>query len=97
MGDLIVSLLLPALAIAANPVPIIAAVTLLMMDHGRLNTATFLACLIVVMAADGLTTLFLIGQGSSSTSSAVHGGIQVALGLGFVGLFLLQWLAVLLR
>lgn len=91
MGNLLVSLLVPAQAIAVNPIPIIAAVTLLMTGHGRRNTAAFLASLIVVMAADGLLTLFLLGQSSSSTSSTVHGGIQVALGLVFLGLFLFQW------
>lgn len=91
MGDLLVSLLVPALAIAVNPVPIIAAVTLLMTDHGRRNTAAFLATLVVVMAADGLLTLFLIGQSSSSSSSWLHGAIQLAFGLVFVGTFVVQW------
>ena len=91
MGDLLVSLLLPALAIAVNPIPIIAAVTLLMTGHGRRNIAAFLASVIVVMAADGLLTLFLLGQNSSSTSSKAHGWVQLALGLVFVGLFLVQW------
>ena len=91
MGDLLVSLLLPALAVAVNPIPIIAAVTLLMTGHGRRNTPAFLASLIVVMAADGLLKLFLLGQVSSTTSSQVHGGVQLALGLVFVGIFLVQW------
>jgi len=46
VGNLLVSLLVPALATAVNPVPIIAAVTLLMTGHGRRDTATFLASLI---------------------------------------------------
>lgn len=91
MGDLLVSLLLTALAIAVNPIPISAAVTLLMTGHGRRNTAAFLASLIVVMAADGLLTLVLLGQNSSSMSSQAHGWVQLALGLVFVGLFLVQW------
>ena len=90
MNDLLVSLLVPALAIAINPVPIIAAVTLLMSDHGRRNTAAFLGCLILVMAADGLITLFLIGQDSSSSSQA-NGGVQLVFGIVFLALFLLQW------
>ena len=93
MNSLLVSLLLPALAIAVNPVPIIAAVTLLMTDHGRRNTATFLAALIVVMAADGLLTLFLIGQKSAGTSNAAHAWVQIAFGAVFLALFVLQWRA----
>ncbi|MEI6451341.1 MAG: GAP family protein [Actinomycetes bacterium] len=91
MSDPLVSLLVPALAIAVNPVPISAAVTLLMSARGRRDTATFLATLVVAMAADGLITLFLIGQSSASTSSRIHGAIQVAFGLVFLALFMLQW------
>jgi hypothetical protein len=85
------SLIVPALAIAVNPKPIIAAVTLLMTDHGRRNTAAFLAALIVVMAADGLITLYLVGQKSTGSSSAAHAWVQLALGLVFLALFVLQW------
>jgi hypothetical protein len=91
VGNLLVSLLVPGLAIAVNPIPISAAVTLLMSGHGRRSTTAFLACLIVVMAAGGLVTLFLLGQNSSSTSSQAHGGVQLAFGLVFLALFLLQW------
>ena len=37
VGNLVVSLLFPAQAIAVNPLPIIAAVKLLMTGHGRPN------------------------------------------------------------
>ena len=93
MSSVLASLLVPALAIAVNPVPIIAAVTLLMTDHGRRNTGAFLGALIVVMAADGLLTLFLIGQDSSGASSAAHAWVQLVLGVVFLGLFVLQWRA----
>jgi hypothetical protein len=93
VNSLLASLLVPALAIAVNPVPIIAAVTLLMTDHGRRNTATFLSALILVMAADGLVTLFLVGQKSSASSTAAHAWIQIVFGIVFLGLFVLQWRA----
>jgi hypothetical protein len=91
VSSVLVSLLVPALAIAVNPVPIIAAVTLLMTDHGRRNTATFLGALTVVMLADGLLTLFLLGSQSSGSESAAHGGVQLAFGLVFLAIFVLQW------
>ena len=91
MNGVLVSLLVPALAIAVNPVPIIAAVTLLMTDHGRRNTATVLAALIAIMLADGLLTLFLLGSQSSGSQSAAHGGIQLVFGLVFVAIFVVQW------
>jgi hypothetical protein len=93
VNSLLASLLVPALAIAVNPVPIIAAVTLLMTDHGRRNTAAFLSALILVMAADGLVTLFLVGQKSSGSSTAAHAWVQVVFGIVFLGLFVLQWRA----
>jgi hypothetical protein len=92
--DLLVSLLVPALAIAVNPVPIVAVITLLVADHGRRNAAAFLASLVAVMAADGLVTIYFLGDASSSsqnTSTAVHGAVQLALGLAFLALFVVQW------
>ena len=93
MNSLLASLLVPALAIAVNPVPIIAAVTLLMTEHGRRNTAAFLTALILVMVADGLLTLFLIGQKSAGSSTAAHAWVQIVFGIVFLGLFVLQWRA----
>jgi hypothetical protein len=93
VNSLLASLLVPALAIAVNPVPIIAAVTLLMTDNGRRNTAAFLSALILVMVADGLVTLYLVGQKSSGTSSAAHAWVQIVFGIVFLALFVLQWRA----
>jgi hypothetical protein len=93
VSNVLVSLLVPALAIAVNPVPIIAAVTLLMTDHGRRNTAVFLAALIAIMAADGVLTLYLLGQQSSSSQSTGHAGVQLAFGLAFLALCFIQWRA----
>ena len=64
-----------------------------MMDDGRRNTATFLSALILVMVADGLVTLFLVGQKSSGSSTAAHAWVQIVFGILFLALFVLQWRA----
>ena len=94
MGDLLTSLIVPALLIAVNPVPIVAAVTLLTTDHGRRNTAVFVATLVVIMLADGLVTIFLLGKAGSSTQSGSTTGqaaLQTAFGLAFLTMAFLQW------
>ena len=94
MSDLLASLLVPALLIAVNPVPILVAVTLLMSDRGRRNEGVFIATLAAIMFADGLLTLFLLGQaGSSGQQAAATGGavLQLAFGLGFLAIAALQW------
>ena len=94
MSSLLADLLVPALLIAVNPVPILAAVTLLMSDRGRLNEALFVATLTAVMLADGLLTLFLLGRaGSSAQQSAATGGaaLQLVFGLAFLAIAVAQW------
>lgn len=94
MGDLLTSLIVPALLIAVNPVPIIAAVTLLTTDHGRRNTAVFAATLVVIMLADGLLTIFLLGKAGSPTqsgSTTAQAALQTAFGLAFLTMAFLQW------
>jgi hypothetical protein len=93
VSQLIASLLVPALAIAVNPVPIIAAVTLLASDHGKRNAAVFLGTLVAVMLAVGVLTIFLIGKSSSSQQSAGKGmaAIQLLFGIVFLVTFVVQW------
>lgn len=95
MTQLLASLLLPALAIAVNPVPIIAAVTLLTTEHGKRNAAVFLGSLLAVMLAVGVLTIFLIGKSSSAQHSTGKGmaALQVFFGVSFVVMFVLQWRA----
>jgi hypothetical protein len=83
----------PALAIAVNPVPIIVAVTLLAGSHGKRDAGIFAATLVVVMLAVGVLTIFVLGaksssQGGVSTGSALA---QTAFGLIFLALFAQQW------
>jgi hypothetical protein len=94
MSDLLASLIVPALLIAVNPVPILVAVTLLMSDQGRRNEAVFVATLAAVMLADGLLTLFLLGDASSSAQQSATTGaaaLQTAFGLGFLAIAVSQW------
>jgi hypothetical protein len=94
MGNLLASLIVPALLIAVNPVPIIAVVTLLTTAHGKRNAGAFAATLVVVMLAVGLATIFLLGKtGSSSQSSTTTGMavLQTLFGLAFLTLAVLQW------
>jgi len=94
MSSLLADLLVPALLIAVNPVPILVAVTLLMSDRGRRSEAVFVATLAAVMLADGLLTLFLLGEaGSSAQQSAATGGavLQLVFGLGFLAIAVVQW------
>jgi Sap, sulfolipid-1-addressing protein len=94
MSDLLASLIVPALLIAVNPVPVLVAVTLLMSERGRRNEGVFVATLAAVMLADGLLTFFLLGHGGSSAQqSAVTGkaALQTAFGMGFLAIAAAQW------
>jgi hypothetical protein len=93
LSQLIASLLVPALAIAVNPVPVIAAVTLLASEHGKRNAAVFLGTLVAVMLAVGVLTIFLIGRSSSSQQSAGNGmaALQLLFGIVFLVTFVVQW------
>ena len=94
MNQLIVSLIGPALAIALNPVPIIAVVTLLSADHGRRNAFAFLLSLLVVMFTVAGLTIFVFGNGSSQNASATgQAAAQTLFGVIFLALFAAQWRA----
>ena len=93
MSQLIASLLVPALAIAVNPVPVIAAVTLLASDHGKRNAAVFLGTLVAVMLAVGVLTIFVFAKSSSAQDSTGKGmaALQLLFGIVFLVTFVVQW------
>jgi len=95
MNQLITSLILPALAIALNPIPIIAVVTLLSTDHGKRNAFAFIASVIAVMLAVGVLTIFVLGAKSSSQGTVTTGqaAAQTLFGVVFLALSALQWRA----
>ena len=93
MSQLIVSLIGPALAIALNPVPIIAVVTLLSADHGKRNAFAFLVSLLVVMCTVAVLTIFVLGSKSSQSSATGQAAAQTLFGVIFLGLFARQWRA----
>lgn len=96
LGELLANLLVPALLIAVNPVPIIVAVTLLMADHGRRSAAIFAATLALVMALVGGLTVFFLGAAESSSQTSASNAsavLQTAFGVVFLTLAVLQWRA----
>jgi threonine/homoserine/homoserine lactone efflux protein len=94
MSQLIVSLIVPALAIALNPVPIIAVVTLLSTDHGRRNAFAFVVSLLVVMLTVAGLTIFVLGSTSSQSSASTgQAAAQTLFGVVFLVLFAAQWRA----
>jgi Sap, sulfolipid-1-addressing protein len=94
MSSLLAGLLVPALAIAVNPVPIVAVVTLLAGDHGRRNAFTFLVAMVVVMVTIGALTIFVLGSESArSSATTAQAAAQTLFGVVFLTLFVAQWRA----
>lgn len=96
MSELLASLLVSALLIAVNPVPILVAVTLLTADHGKRDTAVFAVTLTVVMLIVGVLTIFFLGQAGSSSQrsgSTASAALQTLFGLAFLTMALIQWRA----
>jgi hypothetical protein len=94
MNSPFAGLLVPALAIAVNPVPIVAVVTLLAADHGRRNAFTFLAAMVAVMLTLGALTIFVLGSESArSSATTAAAAAQTLFGVVFLGFFVAQWRA----
>jgi hypothetical protein len=90
-SELLSSLLVPALAIAVNPVPIIASVTLLSTPHGKRNALYFIATVVILMLAIGSAVIFVVGQSSSSSTSTGGAAVTTAFGLIFLAVAVQQW------
>ena len=90
MSQLLVSLLIPALAIAVNPVPIGAAVALLSFGHGKRGAASFLATMVLIMVALGVLTI-LISKSSQSSANSGSATAQIVFGVIFLAIFVVQW------
>ena len=94
MANLLVSLILPALAIALNPVPIIAVVTLLSADHGKRSAFAFLVSLLVIMLTVAGLAIFVFGSKSSQSAATTgQAAAQTLFGVIFLVLFAAQWRA----
>jgi hypothetical protein len=91
-AELLSSLVAPALAIAVNPVPIMASVTLLTTAHGRRNALYFIVSMWVVMLAVGAAIIVIAGSSGSSSASTGGAAIEVAFGLIFLAVAAQQWL-----
>jgi hypothetical protein len=90
-SELLSSLVVPALAIAVNPVPIIASVTLLSTPHGKRNALYFIATVVILMLAIGSAVIFVVGQSSSSSTSTGGAAVTTAFGLIFLAVAVQQW------
>ena len=94
MNELLVSLIVPALGIALNPMPIIAVVALLATDHAKRNAAAFIASMVAVMLTVGVLTIFVLASKSSQTASTTaQAAVQTLAGLFFLSLVVIQWRA----
>jgi len=95
MSSLYRDLTVTALVIAANPVPVLAAVTLLTTRHGKRTTLAFLVTLAVITLSVGVLIIWTIGSSDSSGSSSSNAGaaVQILFGLAFLGMAFMQWRA----
>jgi hypothetical protein len=89
--ELLGSIIVPALAIAVNPVPIIACVTLLATPHGKRNALYFIATVVILMLAVGSAVIFVVGQSSSSSTSSGGAAVTTAFGIIFLAVAVQQW------
>jgi hypothetical protein len=90
-SELLSSLVAPALAIAVNPVPVMASVTLLSTPHGKRNDLYFIATMVAIMLAIGAVMITIVGKQGSSSASTGGGGVQTAFGLIFLAVAAQQW------
>lgn len=90
-SELFSSILVPALAIAVNPVPIIASVTLLSTAHGKRNALYFIATVVILMLAIGSAVIFIVGQSASTSTSTGGAGVTTAFGIIFLAVAVQQW------
>lgn len=93
MSNLYRSLAVTALAIAVNPVPILAAVTLLTTRHGKRSALAFLVTLVVIMLSVGVLMIWTVGSNDPSGGSTTKAGaaLQLVFGLAFLVMAFLQW------
>ena len=90
-SELFSSVVGPALAIAVNPVPIMACVTLLSTAHGKRNALYFIATMWLIMLSVGSVLIFIAGSSASSSASTGGAGVQAAFGLIFLAVAVQQW------
>lgn len=83
-----------AVAIAVNPVPIIAALVMPATRRPLLNWAAYVAALVLVMAVFGAGVLLLFHGAALSGGTATHRVLQwvwLAIGVGFLIAFVWVW------
>jgi hypothetical protein len=90
-SELYSSLVGPALAIAVNPVPIMAVVALLATAHAKRNALYFIVTMWVIMLAVGTVLITIAGNSTSSSSSKGGAGVELAFGIIFLAVAAQQW------
>jgi threonine/homoserine/homoserine lactone efflux protein len=94
MGDVIGAILPLAIGIAISPIPIIAAILMLLAPKAKGTSIGFLLGWIVgILVAVTVFTLLssVLPDGNSDESKPVHGVIQIVLGAALLFLALRQW------
>ena len=94
MGSVIGAILPLAIGIAISPIPIIAAILMLLSPKARGTSVGFLLGWIVgILVAVTIFTLVssVLPDGGSDESKPIHGIIQIVLGAGLLFLALRQW------
>lgn len=96
MAAVIGELLPLALGIAISPIPVIAAILMLLSPHARATSVTFLlGWLLGILVAVVVFSLLsgLLPQGDDAADHPVQGWITIVLGLGLLLLAVRQWRA----
>jgi hypothetical protein len=82
--------IVPAVATAVNPVPVMAVVALLGSKHPKRNAFTYLAVMALIMVVVAVIDVYLVKNVSRSQSDG-SGGFQLLVGLIFLGVFVMTW------
>lgn len=90
MSSAVSQVLLPAIATAVNPVPIMAVVALLGSRYPRRNGGVFVLVMLVVILIVGMIDIYLVKNVDQSQSQGA-GGFQLLVGLLFLAVFVMNW------
>jgi hypothetical protein len=90
VGSAVSQVLLPAIATAVNPVPIMAVVALLGSRHPRRNATMYLFVMLLVIVVVGMIDIY-VAKNVSQSQTQGSGGFQLLVGLLFLAAFVMNW------